>query len=55
MSLSLKIDITYVFRHYYAKIKVNFFDSLLIEKTTTIHNVIILAKSALNKHKNHYY
>ena len=31
------------------------YDSLPIEKTMTLHNVIILIKSVLNKDKNHYY
>ena len=37
-------------------IKIDFYDSLPIEKTLTLHNVIILIKSVLNKDKNqHYY
>ena len=31
------------------------YDFLSIKKTLTLHNVIILIKSALNKNKNHYY
>ena len=41
--------------HYYVKIKVDSYDFLPIEKTLTLHNVIILIKSILNKDKNHYY
>ena len=53
--LSLKSSITYVSSHYYAKIKVDSYDSLPIEKTLTLHIVIILIKPVLNKDKNHYY
>ena len=53
--ISLKSSITYIFSHYFAKIKVDSYDSLPIEKTLTLHNVIILIKSVLNKDKNHYY
>ena len=31
------------------------YDSLHIEKTLTLHNVIILIKSLVNKNQNHYY
>ena len=53
--ISLKSDITYVFSHYYMKIEVDSYDSLPIEKTLTLHNIIILIKSVLNKDQNHYY
>ena len=43
------------FSHYFAKIKVDSSDSLPIEKILTLHNVIILINSVLNKDKNHYY
>ena len=36
------------------KIKVDSYDSLPIEKTLTLHNVIILIKSALNKDQNKF-
>ena len=52
--ISLKSSITYVFSHYYAKIKVVFYDSFPIEKRLTLHNVIILIKSDLNTDQNHY-
>ena len=52
--ISLKSSITYIFSHYFAKIKVHYYDSLLIEKILNLHNVIILIKSVLNKDKNHY-
>ena len=31
------------------------YDSLPLEKTLTLHNVIILIKSLVNKNQNHYY
>ena len=52
--ISQKSGITYIFSHYFAKIKVNSYDYLPIEKTLTLH-VIIHIKSVLNKDKNHYY
>ena len=53
--ISLKSGITYIFSRYFAKIKVDSYDSLPIEKILTLHNVIIHIKSALKKDKNHYY
>ena len=41
--------------HYFAKTKVDSYDSLLIERTLTLHNIIILIKLVLNKDQNHYY
>ena len=49
--ISLKSGITYISSYYYAKIKVNFFDSLPIVKILTLHNVKIPIKSVLNKNK----
>ena len=45
---------TYIFSHYFAKIKFDSYDFLGIEKTLTLHNVIKLIKSVVNKDKNHY-
>ena len=42
------------FFYYFAKIKLDSYDSLPIEKTLTLHNVIIHIKSVLDKDKNHY-
>ena len=53
--ISLKSSITCVFSHCYAKIKVDSYDSLPIEKGLNVHNVIILNKSIFNKDQNHYY
>ena len=48
----LKSNITHIFSHYFAKIRVDSYDSLPIEKRMALHNVIILVKSVLNKDKN---
>ena len=53
--IGVKSGITYVISHNYAKIKVDLYNSLLLEKTLTFHNVIILIKSIRNKGKNNYY
>ena len=52
--LDILSGITYIFSHYFAKAEVDCYDSWLIEKILTLHNVIILIKSVLNKDKNHY-
>ena len=39
----------------YAKINVDSYDSLPLEKTLTFHNAVILTKSVFNKDKNNYY
>ena len=53
--LNLKSSITYIFSHYFTKIKVDSYDSLPTDKILTLHNVIILIKLVPNKDKNHYY
>ena len=53
--ISVKSGITYIFSDNYAKIKIVCDDSLLLEKTMTLRNVIILIKSVWNKDKNTYY
>ena len=53
--ISLKNSITYIFSHYFPKIKVDSYDPLPTEKTLTLDNVIILIKSVLIKDKIHYY
>ena len=53
--LSIKSGITFTISHYFAKIKVDSYDSLPKEETLTLHNVIIHIKSVLNKDKDHYY
>ena len=49
--IRLKSGITYIFSHYFAKIKVDSYDSLPTEKRLSLHNVIIHIKSVLNKIK----
>ena len=51
--ISTKRSITYIFSDYFVKIKVDFYDSLSIEKILTLHNVITLLKTVLNTDKNH--
>ena len=53
--ISLESVITYIFFHHFAKIKVDSFDFLPIEKILTLDNVIRLIKSFLDKNENHYY
>ena len=55
LTLASTIKISRYFSYYFVKIKVDFYNSLLIEKTLTLYNVIIFIKSVLNKDKNHYY
>ena len=50
-----KSSVTYIFSHYFVKIKFVSHDSLPIDKTLDLHNVVILVKSVLNKDKKHYY
>ena len=54
MMKSLKSSITF-FSPYFAKVKVDSFSSLPIEKILTLQSVIILIKLVLNKYQNHYY
>ena len=53
--LSQKCGITYFFFHYYTKSKVDFYDVLPLEKTLTLHNVIIHIKSVLSNDHNCYF
>ena len=44
------------FSHNYSRIKTDLSDSLRLEKSLTLHNVIIiLIKSVVNKNQNYYY
>ena len=49
--VSQKSGVTYVFSHNYAKIKIDFYDSLPPEKILTLLNVIIPITPVLNKDK----
>ena len=51
----LKSGTRYIFSNNFAKIKVDFNDSLSIEKILTLYNFIMHIKLALNKNKNRYY
>ena len=53
--ISIKSGITYSISLYFAKIKVDSYDSLPIVKALTFNNVVMLAKPVLNKDRNHYY
>ena len=47
--IGLKVGITYVDSHNYTKIKIDSVTGLLLEKTLSIHNAVILIKSIFNK------
>ena len=53
--IGIKDDITYGISNSYAKIKFDSCNTLPIEETLTLHNVIILIKSVFDKEKNNYY
>ena len=53
--ISQKSGITYVISHNYARIKVDSYDCLPLEKTMPLHNVIIFITSVFNKNQNNYY
>ena len=53
--LQVEKTITNIFSHYFAKIKVDSYDFLPIEKTMALPTVIILIKSVLNNDKHHCY
>ena len=55
ISCKPKSDISYILSHYYAKIKVDYFDSLPVEKNLTLHSVIKYIQSIQYKNKTHYY
>ena len=42
------------FPHNYARIKIHSKDTLYLEKTLALHNIVLLIKSVLNKGQNHY-
>ena len=53
--ISEKSSITDSINHNFARIRIDSYNSLPIEKMLTFHNVIILIKSVANKYKNNYY
>ena len=52
--IGVKNGIMYVISHSYAKAKVDSYDSLPLEKTLALDNVIIFIKSVFNKDKISY-
>ena len=50
----ISVKSTYITSHNDAKIKVDSYDSLPLEKTMTFHDFIILIKSGFNKDKINY-
>ena len=52
--IGVKSVIAYVISHNYAKIKVDLYDSLPLEKALTFHDIIMLIKSIFNKNKTNY-
>ena len=63
MSLTIRLDsllvekssATCVFSHNNAKMKIDSYNLLPLEKTLTLHNFIIFTKSVFHKDQNHYY
>ena len=51
----LKSNISGIYTHNYTKTKINSDDDFPIEKTITMHNVIMLIKFAYNENHNHSY
>ena len=52
---SEKINIKYSVSHNFARIRIDSYNSLPIEKTLKFHNIIILIKSVVNKNIYNYY
>ena len=53
--ISVRKGITDLISHNYAKIKVDSYNSVPLEKAMTFHNVVILIKSVFDKDRNNYY
>ena len=53
--LSVKCGIAHIISHNYAKIKIDSYNFLPLEKTITFHNVIILITSVFDRDKNNNY
>ena len=53
--ISEKGSITDNINYNFAKIRIDLYDSLPIEKVLTFHNVITLIKAVADKNKNEYY
>ena len=53
--VSEKSGIADSINHNFSRIRIDSYNSLLIDKILTFHNAIILIKSVVNKNKNEYY
>ena len=53
--ISKKSGVAESINYNFARMRIDSFDSLPIEKTMTFYNVIILIKSVFNRNKNEYY
>ena len=53
--MSEKSGVTDRINHSFTKIRIDSYNSLPIEKILTLHNIIILIKSVVNKNKSIYY
>ena len=53
--MSEKSSITNSINHNFARVKIDSYNSLSLEKKLSFHNVTILIKSVVNKNKNNYY
>ena len=53
--LVVKIGITYFISYNYTEIKVDSYNSLPVEKTSTFHNALIFIKTVFNKDENNFY
>ena len=53
--ISKKTGITDSINHNFATVRIDSYDCLPFQKILTLHNVIILIKSIVNKYKNNYF
>ena len=53
--IMLKSNFWDVYYDKYTKIKIDSDDTLTLEKTLNIENLVTLTKSVFNKNQNHYY
>ena len=53
--INKKGDTTDSINYNFARIRIDSYNSLPIEKALTFHNVMMLIKSVVNEHKNNYY
>ena len=49
--INTKSEVEYIINHNFARIRIDSYNSLPIEKTLTFHNIIILIKSVDNTNK----